>query len=214
MPDPDDRISEIYQASRQQLEPPRELDQRILAEAHRAVGRRHLPYRSLVLAATVVIGVGLAWLQLHAPQIVEDALAPTQQAKSPPADSDMMDAPAMKRRDTPAPTTIPFAETESSPGPAAAKPALSAPSMQPGPEPPRHRFHRYNGTISTTPEADNSVATEAEVRQTAPDPVAPCGLDAMPADKAAWHRAIADARLRGDDATVACLQQAMREAVD
>lgn len=197
MPDPNDRISEIYQASRRHLEPPAELDRRILDEAHRAVAhRRHVPYRSLALAATVVLGVGLAWLQLYAPQIVEEAAVPM-------------------RDTTPRPTVhgYEYGTTNSIEAMKQREPASPMPMPRQAP-PARPQFHSYNGGVSDPPAADLSFAAKAEAERALPgtDLPLPCGLAVRPADEAAWYAAIQDAETRGDSQTAACLRQALQTA--
>ncbi|MCB1773437.1 MAG: hypothetical protein KDI88_07455 [Gammaproteobacteria bacterium] len=217
MPDPDDRVSEIYQASRQRLEPPGELDRRILDEAHRAVERRQrLPYRSLALAATVVLGVGLAWLQLHTTQIVEDATAPRPESMVQPATGDADHMPANKRREAPAPSLPSLPDIRSPAGLSVAPVAPPPPARQRQIDAVRSRPYADGEALTTAPEADISAAAEAggDAEQALPGPGAPCGLATRPTDRAAWLAALRDAETRGDAETLACLRRAMREALD
>jgi cytoskeletal protein RodZ len=213
MPDSDDRISALYQASRQQIDPPRELDQRILAEAHRAVSRRQmLPYRSLALAATVVLGVGLAWLQLHAPQTGDDPAVPMREAELQPGNRQTDGVPAMLRREAPAASAMAPPEQPSAPVMAAPPPAAPASTMLRQASPPRAKAQTLDEAASAARDAGKAVTADAE--HTVADADGPCGLKTMPADEAAWRSAIREAETRGDSAAAACLQQAFRQAAD
>jgi hypothetical protein len=83
MPEHDERIRKLYARSRERQEPSAGLDDRILREARRAVTRRPRHYPALALAATLVLGVGLAWLQLGEPP----RMTPSPEERSAPPPS-------------------------------------------------------------------------------------------------------------------------------
>jgi hypothetical protein len=216
MSDSDERISALYRASRQRAEPPPELDQRILAEAHRAVSRRHpLPYRSLALAATVVLGVGLAWLQLYSPQIAHDeATVPTWQADPQAEDREALGTSAMIRREAPAASAALLPQQESAPGMAAPQPVSPAPPTLRQALPPRSKAQALDEAEAVERDTANAAAAGVDAGQTVTDADGPCGLTVAPADEGAWHTAIREAEARGDDGRAACLRQAFRKAAD
>lgn len=91
MSDPEDRLSGLYQASKIRESPPAELDARVLAEAHRVVSRkRGRSIGAIGAAATVLLGVGLAWFHLGVPPALSPESATEQVSPAP--------APAASRR--------------------------------------------------------------------------------------------------------------------
>jgi hypothetical protein len=199
MPDHDERISQLYRASRDRLAPPAELDARILAEAHRQrPRRRRLPLGALGAAATLVIGVGLAWFhigvppQMLPPPALEEAL--DQSGPAAPA--------ALLRSDKDTLTAAPPSPTPASALQQAVPNTGSTLQRQAEPE----RRARAAAAPALEAAAGRPGISHAAAKI--------CGLDLEGASQAEWREAIAAAQARGDNELTGCLTAAFRERFD
>jgi hypothetical protein len=190
MPDSEDRLSALYRASRARLQPPPGADAAIIEAAHRAVrARRRQHYPAFALAASVMLAVGLAWIQLAS---VPDESAPTQFAPAPPATPSTLTGPP-PAADAAATQRAKRFESPMSPA------TQSAPAGR--------------GDGAVTPEVAADAPTggseaPAAVERNTDTAIGNCGLDALPTDAEAWRQRIEQARHSGDEALVRCLRAA------
>lgn len=197
MSDSDERISGLYQQSRNRLQPSRALDQAIVRNAHRAISkRRRAPYPALALAATVVIGVGLAWLQIGVPPVVDNTGQPPPLPMQEPVETARQSSPEQSR---PAPTAA--RRNEATADSFSAPRVLSAPAA----------ISRSPSAAKRQSHADVDQVIESRQRgvlegESGGQTAGPCGLSGLPADQDEWERQIETARQAGDLPMLRCLQ--------
>jgi hypothetical protein len=134
MPDTEEKISALYDKSKSQLEPPEHLDGAIRSAARKAQNTRYRRmYPAMGLAATLVLGVGVVWLNVgvsphtvepiaaDAPASIETMRSTMQESAMPtaervPAPAVRLSAPAKIQAEPSATTAFSARESEAALG--------------------------------------------------------------------------------------------------
>lgn len=208
MSESDDRVAAIYRAGSARLQPSATTDRRILDAAHRAVHRQarrrqRWPYPALALAATLVIGVGIAWLQLAEPPVSLDRPA----AELPTAaESRALPPPPGVLSDAASPDLKALPQQKAMAGQQMPQPAAAASPVKEAGSTPRSR-QASDPEAFALQEIGKSVAGSlaAVVIETTDEA---CELPEVEAPVEAWRTLLSAARQRSDAAAVECLETA------
>lgn len=189
MSEPEDRISDLYQASKTRASPPAELDARILAEAHRLVSRKRGWHMGAIgAAATVLLGVGLAWFHLGVPPTLSPEPVTEQISPAP--------APAASRQ------IMHSAEDAAAQAPTAYAEKRAFSPINP-------EIKTSAGGFESVPDSSGlDVGPVRSSRYT--DRASVCGIELRIESKSAWRAAIDAARASGDTELEDCLSDALR----
>lgn len=191
MPDTDDEISALYAKSKADLEPPERLDAGIRAAARAAQKTRYRRlYPAIGLAATLVIGVGVAWLhigvppQLSAPESIdEDTAASVAAPKVMPPATTVAPAPVQPSRATISDAT-PATE--------------SVPALQ--------RFKLQEADALSPSAISSGTSLGALTSRKRAEPTIQCAAGLEDAGRETWEKAIEEASEAENETLVHCLK--------